>query len=81
MRVRLLLFASYRDYAGSGEIDVEVPPSTTAAHAVASLRARGGGFARIPDRPVVAINQCYAELDTPLRDGDEIALLPPVAGG
>lgn len=81
MRVRLLLFALYRELAGTGELELELPAHATAADAVAALRARSQACARIPDRPVVAVNQSYASLATPLAAGDELALLPPVAGG
>jgi molybdopterin synthase catalytic subunit len=81
MRIRLLLFAHYRDLAGAGEIDLELPPGATAGDVVRVLRSSGGGYARLPAEPVVAVNQEYAPLDTTIRDGDEVALLPPVAGG
>lgn len=81
MRIRLLLFAHYRDLAGAGEIELELPPGSTAGDLVRVLRSSGGGYARLPAAPVVAVNQEYAPLDTAIRDGDEVALLPPVAGG
>ena len=81
LRVRLLLFAVYRDLAGASELELEVPGGATAALAVERLRARGGGLERLPAAPVVAVNREYAPLSTLLRDGDELALLPPVAGG
>jgi molybdopterin converting factor subunit 1 len=81
MRVTVLMFAQYRDLAGTGETEVEVPERATAAAAVARLRARGSGFARLPATPAVAVNQEYVALETVLRDGDELALLPPLAGG
>jgi molybdopterin synthase catalytic subunit len=81
MKVRLLLFALYRDLAGSEEIEVDVPFGATGINAVEVLRARGGSLARLPARPVIAVNREYAPLETVLRDGDEVALLPPVAGG
>ncbi|MGH7506778.1 MAG: MoaD/ThiS family protein [Longimicrobiales bacterium] len=81
MRIRLLLFAHYRDLAGAGEIDLEVPPGATAADVVRVLRSSGGGRDRLPAEPVVAVNTEYVPLDTTIRDGDELALLPPVAGG
>ncbi len=81
MRVRLLFFALYRDLAGRDELDIELRPGASAADAVAAARGFGGGFARIPARPVVAVNREYAGLDQTLSDGDELALLPPVAGG
>ena len=81
MRVRVLLFAVYRDLAGRSEIDIELESPATAGAAVARIRSMGQGLARLPDRPVVAVNQEYARLDAMLSDGDELALLPPVAGG
>jgi molybdopterin converting factor subunit 1 len=81
LRVRLLLFALYRDLAGTGELQLELPTGSTAATLVAGLRERGGPLGRLPAQPAVAINRTYATLDTPLSDGDEVALLPPVAGG
>ena len=35
----------------------------------------------LPARPLVAVNQVHASLDAPVRDGDEVAILPPMAGG
>ena len=81
MKIRMLLFAVYREIAGTGEVEVELPDGATAADAVGALRRAGNGCARIPHSPAVAVNQEYAALDTVLRPGDEVALLPPVAGG
>jgi molybdopterin converting factor subunit 1 len=81
IRIRLLFFAFYRDLAGTGELELEFPEGTTAATVVDHLRQSDGGFSRLPPAPVVAVNREYAELDSVLRDGDELALLPPVAGG
>jgi len=81
MRVRLLLFALYRDLTGIGELDIDVSEGTTAAAALARLRADDARFTRLPERPVVAVNREYAQLDVRLNEGDELALLPPVAGG
>ena len=80
MRIRTLLFATYRDMAGAGELDLELPTGATAGDLVARLRTRAG-LDRLPAEPAVAVNQVYAPLSTGLSDGDEVALLPPVAGG
>jgi len=80
MRIRTLFFATYRDLAGSGELELELPGGSTAADLVRVLRARDG-LSRLPADPVLAVNQEYAPLGTTLADGDEVALLPPVAGG
>jgi molybdopterin converting factor small subunit len=80
MRIRTLLFATYREMAGADELDVELGPGSPAADLVHRLRARPG-LDRLPSEPALAVNQVYAPLSTALSDGDEVALLPPVAGG
>jgi MoaE-MoaD fusion protein len=81
MQINLLFFASYRDLAGAERLALDVPAGATAADAIALLRARGDGLARLPAEPAVALNREYAPLSSALCDGDELALLPPVAGG
>lgn len=81
MRIRLLLFALYRDLTGVDELVVDVPDGSSAGAALGVLRERDVRFARIPERPVIAINREYALLDESLHEDDELALLPPVAGG
>jgi molybdopterin synthase sulfur carrier subunit len=50
------------------------------ADALAHIRALPGGD-RIPPRPLCAVNLTHAALETTLTEGDEVALLPPLAGG
>lgn len=81
MQVRLLFFAHYRDLAGASETLVELPEGATARDLVRRVRDGGAALARIPAEPVVAVNQEYVGLEQTLAPGDEVALLPPVAGG
>jgi molybdopterin converting factor subunit 1 len=81
MTIRVLLFASYREMAGVREMRLELPEGSRVRDVVALLRARGGGLASLPQDPPVAVNRSYVSPATPLADGDEVALLPPVAGG
>lgn len=81
MRIHFLLFALYRELAGTEELVLELPAGASARDAVARLRSHSAALARLPERPVVAVNREYAPLDTLLSDEDELALLPPVAGG
>lgn len=81
MRVRVLLFALYRDLAGTPELEIDVPAGATAREAVRALRGRGEPYGRLPEAPAVAVNEEYVNLDAVLSDGDELALIPPVAGG
>ena len=81
VRVQLRLFALYRELTGVESLSIDLPAGTTVGGLVAGLRERGGGFARLPAAPLAAVNQEFAPIGTVLRDGDEVALLPPVAGG
>jgi molybdopterin converting factor subunit 1 len=80
MTVTVLLFASYADVFGRSEVDVAVEPGATVGEVVRQLTRLAGG-ARLPPRPVVAVNQSYASYDQPVAAGDEVAVIPPVAGG
>ncbi len=81
MMVRSLFFAQYRDIAGAEELPVELPEGASVGDLVSALRGRVGGLASLPAKPVVAVNMDYAPLATRLSEGDEVAFIPPVAGG
>lgn len=76
----VLLFASYADALGGRSVRVTVPEGSCVADVVRVLRALADA-GTIPARPLVAVNQQYAKLEQALHPGDEIALIPPVAGG
>lgn len=80
MTVTLLLFASYADALGASSLDMHLPGASTVGDLLAAIRSRPGAD-RLPPKPLVAVNQAYASLDSVVRDGDEVALIPPVAGG
>jgi molybdopterin synthase catalytic subunit len=81
MIVRALFFATYRDIAGTDELAVELPAGARVADLVRHLRVGAPGLAALPESPVVAVNMDYAPHATALSEGDEVALIPPVAGG
>ena len=79
--VNTLFFAAYRDLLGTGELVVELNDGATVADLVEALRNRGRPFDALPNTPAVAVNQVYAFMDEPLTSDDEVAFIPPVAGG
>ena len=80
MNVTVLLFASYADALGRSEIDLALPAGSTVADAMRRV-AEMPGADRVPPTPLIAVNERYASLDQRLAQGDELALIPPVAGG
>ena len=78
--VRVLLFAGYAEALGQAAVALTLPAPASVAAVVGELRVRPGGE-RLPERPLCAVNLNHARLDTLLADGDEIAILPPLAGG
>ena len=81
MRVNLLYFASFRDAAGAGEETRELPDGTRVSQLWRSVSGEIPRLAAFPAMPPAAVNHEYVAGDTVLRDGDEVAFLPPVAGG
>ncbi len=81
MEIRTLFFASYRELLGTKELNLDLPEGATVSDLVSTLRSRGGAFTVLPTDPAVAVNQAYADPAVLLSDGDEVALIPPVAGG
>jgi molybdopterin converting factor subunit 1 len=80
MTVTVLLFASYADVLGQSAVDVDVPANATVADVVDGLLSLPGGE-RLPPAPMVAVNRRYASRHQRVTSGDEIAIIPPVAGG
>ena len=81
MRVRIRVFARLRELAGRETWDCDVPAGASVADVWRQV-------ARDDDRltpfgPVVsfALNSSFASRSTPVHEGDEIAVLPPVSGG
>jgi molybdopterin converting factor subunit 1 len=82
MVVSVRLFAMLREAARRDELDVELADGATAGDLVDAV-ARDAGLGAVvqPGRVVVAVNREYVRAGHRLRDGDEVALIPPVSGG
>jgi molybdopterin synthase catalytic subunit len=79
--VTLLLFAQYREALGGKERELEIQAGTTPSQALARVSAGNPQLEAL--RPVTRylVNSEFVGGDEPLRDGDELAFVPPVAGG
>ncbi|HEY0529573.1 MAG TPA: MoaD/ThiS family protein [Gemmatimonadaceae bacterium] len=78
--VTVQLFASYAEVLGAPQIEIVLPPRARVADVVAAVRSLPGAQS-LPPNPRVAVNQRFAEPDVAVSAADEIALIPPVAGG
>lgn len=77
----MLYFAVLRERLGSDGETLEVPPLTTVAAARAALEARHPEIAPLLPRVRAAVNRQMVGPEHLLAEGDELALIPPVAGG
>lgn len=81
MRVSVKLFAVVREKAGVGEFTLELPAGTTVAQAGEAVAERFPGVRDYLRRAAFAVNRSYSPREAVLRDGDEVAVIPPVSGG
>jgi len=81
VRVRCRLFARYAEVTGEEVVEVTVPAPATVADVVRQLRAQVAQGHHLPEHPLVARNREHALPRDAVADGDELALLPPLAGG
>ena len=81
MQVRVLYFAVFRERLRRDEEDLELADGATVAQAIDTLAARHDAVGQLRGRFRVAVNQDFVDDDHVLKAGDELALIPPVAGG
>ncbi len=81
MQVRVLFFGGLREALGTKESSEELSEGATVGALRNLLESRAPEFGALEGRLRVAVNREFAEDDRVLRDGDEVALLPPVSGG
>jgi molybdopterin synthase sulfur carrier subunit len=77
--VNLQYYAQLREQAGIGSEQVNTT-ATSLRELYEELRVRRG-FSLVADALKVAVNAQFSAWDRPLRDGDTIVFIPPVAGG
>ena len=81
MHVTIRLFARLREMAGASELTRQVPDGASARDAWDVLVAEFPAMADYTRAISCAVNEDYARLTAALKDGDEVAFLPPVSGG
>ena len=81
MKVRVLYFAAARERAGAEREAVELAPEATVEDLARALSARHAPLAALLPRLRFAVNEEFVKSSVALKEGDEVALIPPVAGG
>ena len=81
MRVRVRFFAGTRDAVGRPQLDVEVPDAARVKDLWAALARDHPRLARYGGHALLAVDGAFAGPEAPLREGAEVAVMPPVSGG
>ncbi len=83
MKLRVLFFSVLRDLVGVEAMDVELDAGTalTVADLLEELYSRYPDLRKWDSSLLIAADLEYVQPQTPLRDGQEIAIMPPVQGG
>jgi len=81
MQVQVRLFARYRELAGTGSLSLNVPDNSTALDVFDRVAERYPDMQAMRGSTLMAVEAEYVKPDTELRDGEELALMPPVSGG
>ncbi len=81
MRLKVLYFAVFRERLGRDDEEIDLPESSSVGAAIDALGALHPPIAQLRGRFRVAVNQDFVGDDHMLREGDELVLIPPVAGG
>jgi molybdopterin converting factor small subunit len=78
--IRVLLFARYAELLGADRVDLALSAPVTVGEVIDRVRALPGGRA-LPRTMLCAVNLLQATHSDLVSPGDEVALLPPLAGG
>ena len=81
MEIRVKFFAAPREALGKSELDVTLPEGATVTELIEHLKTEYPILRAYTRFLSVAVNKAYVGWETELRDGDEVACLPPVGGG
>ena len=81
MQVRILFFGMLKDLAGRGGDVLNLPEHATLGDVFSHYEELIPRLGKLASSIAISINQEFAEIDSKLKEGDEIAFLPPVSGG
>jgi molybdopterin converting factor subunit 1 len=81
MKTTVKFFAALREIIGAGELTLDIPDGQTADGLFRELCTRYPRLAAYDSSLFYSVNAEYVPPDHALKDGDEVAFIPPVSGG
>jgi len=81
LKVNLLYFSSIKDRLGKSREEVELPDGSKISDLYKLLEEKYPQIAESLPSVMFAVNEEYADRNTQLKEGDTVALIPPVSGG
>jgi molybdopterin converting factor subunit 1 len=79
--ITVRLFASARERAGKDRVSLSMPPGCTVGGLRRELARLEPALAPLLEKSAIAVNRRYADGEQLIAEGDEVAIIPPVAGG
>jgi sulfur-carrier protein len=79
--ITIRFFASVKDVAKISETNIELPITAVADDVLSYVVSKYPALKALRSYIRIAVNESYVASDFKLRDGDEIAIIPPVSGG
>ena len=81
IQITVLAFARAREAVGGSQLTLSIPAGSTVDACLDEIGSRYAAITAMRAGLLTAVNEVYAAGSTPLRDGDTVALIPPVSGG
>ncbi len=80
MNIRVKFYASFREAVGSDSVELALATGATVGELVTHLQS---GYPKLAglENAIIAVNKMHRNSDWKLEEGDEVAIMPPVAGG
>ncbi len=81
MQITVKLFAIYQETYSTPELQWQLPEDAVAEDILNRMIAEYPSLAKWREVTRFGINLMFVEPQTPLKNGDEVVLIPPVSGG
>lgn len=81
IKINALLFGACRELAGASELQLDLPAPADVARAWSEIKSRFPNLEKFERSALFAVNEEHARKDQQLKDGDTLAIFPPVSGG